>query len=137
MKKYGLIGLLTVAVVAPVLAQTPKQPGPGGPRDPQVRLERIAERLGLTEDQRQRMGRLMEKHSTEARAIRENEALSPEQRRDQLSTLRQQHRAEVSSILTPEQRAQWEAARERLREGRPERAERKGLPKGRRPSDAS
>lgn len=109
--------------IMPALAENQKAPTPSGPGrgDPEARLQRLADRVGLSEDQRQRLSALMQKHLGEAKALRENAALSPEDRRAQLSALRQQHRAEVAALLTPEQRAAWEAARERMREARPER----------------
>lgn len=109
-------------MVVPAFSQTTKTPANGtGGGGEQKRLERMTERLGLTEDQRNRLTRLWEKHREEGRAIRENENLSPEDRRGQLRALREQHRAEVAAILTPEQRKQMEAIRERVREARPER----------------
>lgn len=97
----------------------------------------MTERLGLTKDQQQRLRGLMEKHWKEAQAIRENESLSREDRRAQIKTLRQQHRAEVASILTPEQKAKWEAARERIKEARPDKPVRPGFERPKRPAAES
>lgn len=134
MKTHWFLGLLLAVAVTPAVANPSKPSRPEGPHgDPEKRIERMTERLGLTKDQQQRLRGLMEKHWKEAQAIRQNENLSPEDRRAQMKTLRQQHRAEVASILTPEQKAKWEAARERIKEARPDKPERPGVERPKRP----
>ena len=63
----------------------------------------LAEKLGLTEEQKTKMKELREETRSQAKAIKENEALTAEEKAAQLKTLRESRKAKVAEILTPEQ----------------------------------
>jgi Spy/CpxP family protein refolding chaperone len=87
--------------------------------------EEMADRLGLTEAQREAAKSLYAEHRTEATVLRETigESSDREAIRAQMKALRDQHRTNFEEILTGEQKALLEeihAAREELREERQE-----------------
>jgi Spy/CpxP family protein refolding chaperone len=113
MKKI-LIICLTTALLGPMAlslsAQNePTKKGPGGERG--AKMERMYEALGVSDEQKARLTALAEKHRAESEAIRSNEALAPEQKREQRQALRSAHQAEIASVLTPEQRTKMEQIR--------------------------
>jgi protein CpxP len=93
MKKVMIIAALFLA--GTTFAQSPEE------RDPKEiaakRAERMATELGLNSDQR-----------TKLEAIFLHEA-------EQMKALREKHEAEMRSVLTPEQYADWEQKREEKR----------------------
>jgi Spy/CpxP family protein refolding chaperone len=135
MKTLG-ITTLAVAVLAAgstlVLAQAQ---GPGGPgrRGPGQGQGRIVEYLGLTDEQQATWKSLHEQHRTEIQPLREEgrelfqrlkaatEAENPDpatvgaatlalkQHRDKMKAAREAFEAQLTSVLTPDQKAKFEA----------------------------
>lgn len=73
----------------------------------QYRLRRAAalpRQLRLTEEQKVRIREIVRRSREQARQIREDTSLTPEQKRERLRELRRSTRQEISSVLTPEQR---------------------------------
>lgn len=66
-------------------------------------LDRMARRLNLTEEQKAQITPILQDQVAQARAIRHDASLTPEQKRGKLRLLRDSSRAEVESVLTPEQ----------------------------------
>ena len=107
-----------------------------------ARLERSLRDAGLTEQQRAAMRSLSENHRAAVQPLREQirvarqtlantqpgdpnyDVVTTEARRSleaaraQLRTQQQQFRSDIQSLLTPEQRAQWEARRAERRQQR-------------------
>jgi periplasmic protein CpxP/Spy len=65
--------------------------------------------LGLTADQKAQIKSIREDSKKQADAIRNNSALSKEQKKEQLKSLHQATRERVEGVMTPEQRAKFEA----------------------------
>jgi len=127
--------ILTAALAAiPVLhaqsteSQTPAQErGPGGGGRPN--LERLAEELGLTADQKAKLGPIMKHQQEQMQALRKDESLSQEQRREKSRALREENQKAIAAILTPEQAKKFAEMRERGPRGggeRPAKGEKKG-----------
>ncbi|HYG99594.1 MAG TPA: hypothetical protein VD837_10720 [Terriglobales bacterium] len=72
-----------------------------------MRLERMSQRLGLTDDQKSRLTPILQNDFDQARAIRQDTSLTRDQRRAKLAELRQSTRAQIEPILTDEQRAKF------------------------------
>ena len=99
----------------------PPQRGPGhpGPRlDPERRLARLTEELGLTADQQAKIRQIF---AAEAEALKQSEAapLTGEERREKFRALRKEHREKIAALLTPEQQAKYAALRPKGPHGQP------------------
>ena len=75
------------------------------------RQEHIAKELGLTHEQKSKMKRFSEQHRAEIRAVQDDNALTPEQKRQKLMELHRQHEQFLAGILTPAQKTKWEGLR--------------------------
>lgn len=86
--------------------------GPGGPGGPMAeeRIKAVAERLGLTADQKTRLQAAMKTQRDAMAALRDDSSLTREARRDKMQAMRAAQQAEIRAILTPEQAEKWEAA---------------------------
>ena len=90
--------------------------GPGGPGGPGQRgdmLKKMAEELGLSDEQK---SKLQEVFKAQREAMKD---LSPEERREKMKESREAMNAKVKEILTPEQFAKWEKIRDERRPGGP------------------
>lgn len=67
------------------------------------RFEKAKKELNLTEAQGQRMKAINESFRERAKAIRGNESLSKEQKKEQFKSLNEQRRNEMKAVLTAEQ----------------------------------
>lgn len=129
---------LTVAIVAvPALKAQPAEGqnaaherGPGGPGGgARPNLDRLAEELGLSADQKAKLGPIMKHQQEQMQALRKDESLSPEQRREKGRALREENQKAISAILTPEQAKKFADLRERGPRGggeHPAKGEKKG-----------
>jgi Spy/CpxP family protein refolding chaperone len=97
------------------------------------RLARMTSRLGLNANQSAAIKSLTDTARTQAQAIRENTALSQDQKIQQLQDLRKSTRDQVVAQLTPEQKTQLDQmiqnAQQRFKQGGPRRGGRRG-PRG-------
>lgn len=93
--------------------------------DPEKMAERMtarmAEKLDLSEEQKEKVHALHLERATQR--IQERET-----RRDKMKSLHQEEQKKLDAILTPEQKAKWEARRNEVREKKQHRHEgRKGV----------
>ncbi len=117
----GLFTLgLTAAVSQPTLAQTSptafaahKGGHPGGGR-----LAKLAQSLGLTNDQKAQLKPLLKSEAEQVRDIRQNTKLSPEEQRERIKEVRKDTRPQILAILTPEQRAKLKELRHEHRDSK-------------------
>ena len=72
--------------------------------------------LNLTADQSQKVQDAMASQRPAMEALRNDTTLSREQRREKMQALRQTLDAQLSTILSPEQKAKWDAERAQRRE---------------------
>ena len=119
-----LIALVTAAALlrAEDAASEPP-PRERGPGDAKERLQAMAEQLGLTAEQKEKVGAIMRTQREEAQAIREDESLSRRERIRKAKKIGQATREQIRALLTPEQQAKLDA--------RPQRGP--GGPRGERP----
>ena len=87
----------------------PAQQGPKHPGrhfDPERRLAKLTEKLGLTAEQQTSIRAIF---TAEAETIKrlDSEALTGDQRREKMHQIRRGHRAKVSAVLTQEQRTKF------------------------------
>ena len=96
--------LLPSAAPAEEGANTPgKGPRPERREKAKAAREKIARKLELSKEQREQLRPIMKAHAEAARAIRQNESIDNAEKRQQIRTLREQHLAKLSTILTPDQ----------------------------------
>jgi len=75
--------------------------GPNAPRDPLAKLN-------LTDDQKNQVQTVMQKTREDVKTIKENAALTPEQKGQQIQAARQSSDEQMKTILTPEQYQKFE-----------------------------
>jgi Spy/CpxP family protein refolding chaperone len=73
--------------------------------------ERFAEKLGLTPDQQNKMKDLFVATHQQREAVLKNASLTNEQKQTQLSQIRQSSKAQLATILTPEQLVKFQHMR--------------------------
>lgn len=119
---YGLVAILALgtflAAGSQVVAQEKKaeqkkhftasdrQPG-----------DRMAEELKLTEEQKTKMRTFREEQRKKAEEIRKDATLTQEQKQEKAAALRKEGDAKIKEILTAEQYAKWEKARDNWKKG--------------------
>lgn len=67
----------------------------------------VPKELNVSSDQQKKIDAINADLESKASQLRSNTDLSDQERREQMMTLRQQHRKSVNEVLTPEQQAQW------------------------------
>ena len=74
-------------------------------------LEKLAEKLNLTDAQKGQIKTIFQTERPKIKAIRENTTLTPEDKKEQLKAERKDMMSQVKAILTPDQLAQLKAMR--------------------------
>ena len=94
----------------------------------QERGQGLGQALDPSEEQREQLGQLRSQQREQLRAPRDDDSLSPEEKRAKAGELRQARRARTQEILTPEQREKLSKLRERgpAEGGRPRARRRRG-----------
>jgi len=87
-----------------------RERGPGG-RGPN--LEQLAQDLGLTADQKAKIGPILKDHAKQMQEIRKNETLSREDKMAKGKAVREDERKQIAAILTPDQLKKFDERRER------------------------
>jgi len=113
---------LAVAALVPQLNAQDNPPADKGPRGPrpgmQMMGERMAKELGLTEDQKTQIKAIHEAARPQLEAIRADQSLTREQKREKAQAIQKDTQAKVDAVLTPEQRTKAQAMREKMKEHR-------------------
>ena len=112
----GAACLVTVAVRA---ASTPAPAAPAANPQPGEQFAgMMAERLGLTAEQKAKLDGLRQAQRTALDAVAADKTLSPEDRRAKVRGLMESGREQMKTVLTPEQRQKVAMVRERFMGGR-------------------
>jgi len=110
--------LAALAIATPsVRAQFPAPPAlpteasapPVPQRNISVEVTQMTKRCGLSDDQATKVRAVLEDHATKAEAIAKDESLSPEERIHQLLSVREEEIAQISDLLTPNQKKKYQA----------------------------
>lgn len=118
LSKIVVLGALICATLGAGSAfAAPRERGQRGGRGGEMGA-RIAEKLGLTADQKARIQSITEGAKSQAKAIQGDASLSQEQKRARLQELRSSVKSQIEAVLTPEQRAQIAALKEKAQAGR-------------------
>ena len=104
--------LAAVAVsAAPAEPQTPATPPAATRVGVSNRLAGIAAQLNLSDSQKEQFKTAMQSQLQQARQIREDTSLTPEQRREKMQGIRRQLESQLKHVLTKEQFAKWQQIR--------------------------
>jgi len=60
-------------------------------------------KLNLSDDQKAKVGPILQKAREDAKAVKRNDALTPEQKKQQIDAIRQNKDQQLQTVLTPEQ----------------------------------
>ena len=111
-KTLALAGLIAGSLMAgnALQAQDVTNPPPAGAR-PHMRgrpnMERIAQDLKLTDDQKSRLKAAMENQMQKIKTLRADTSLSKEDLRAKAREIHQATEAKIKAILTPDQLTKW------------------------------
>ena len=103
---FAALALLTSSIGA--FAEDEKPKPPRGPGD---RLKDMSEKLGLTDDQKEKLKAIFEKNMPKMKELRGDTALSQEDKRAKMQEIRQSEAEEIRALLTPEQQAKMKEMR--------------------------
>lgn len=106
----GVCSVLFLATAPPVQAQTAK-PEPGADNPVEKRIGELREKLKLTDDQVAKLRESFREQAPELRKIREDNALSAEQKREKLREILKANFEKLAPLLTPEQKAAFASVR--------------------------
>lgn len=119
--RIGLMAaLLTGALLAaPTLSRAQDDNKPERPRRPaggiglgqQERLDKLAEELKLTEDQKKKVAEAQKAHFEKLREIRQDSSLGQEERREKFRAAMEEFNKKMKEILTTEQYEKWQQMR--------------------------
>lgn|SRR5215813_2257690 len=87
----------------------------GGQRQ---RMEMLARKLNLTDEQRQQFRQIGQHSRQQAMTIRSDSSLTDDQKKEKLQALRKQSHQEMFGVLTPEQKEQLKQMREQMQKDR-------------------
>ncbi|GAA3762823.1 hypothetical protein [Terriglobus aquaticus] len=109
-----ILGSLTSASA---MAQAPAQdPAPAQQQrqmhhDPHRQAMHLSKKLGLSADQTAKLEPILAQHRDQVEALRQNTALTAEQRHAQMRDLNRNTHQQLAGVLTPDQMQQWKAMR--------------------------
>lgn len=118
------LALGAVSAVAPSVFAEPNTTGPKQERREGRRgggHMKIFEQLNLSEEQKVALKPVFEDMRTKMQALRQNQDLTREQKREQMKQIRTESEAKINAILTEEQRTKLAALRAEQRANRGER----------------
>ena len=71
-------------------------------------MDRIANQLGLSDDQKAQMKKMHEDQAAQMKALKADTSLTADQRKAKAKEIHQQHMSQMEGMLTPDQKAKWE-----------------------------
>ena len=75
-------------------------------------MQMLAEKLGLTDQQKQQFQQIQKNMWQQGRSIRQDSSLTDDQKREKMQDLRKQAHKQMFDVLTPEQREQLKQMRQ-------------------------
>jgi Spy/CpxP family protein refolding chaperone len=90
--------------------------GERGKHHPRERMERLSEKLGLSDQQKTQLQEIFKAHRAQMDAIRDDQTLTPDAKREKMKGVMADIKSQAKSILTPEQMQKWDAMKEERKE---------------------
>lgn len=122
MKSIKMIFLLAVSMltIGAFAQQNPPPPGPqGGGRGPMSvddQVKNLADRLNLTADQQAKIKPILEDSRSQMMKIRQDDSLSPEDKRAKGRELREATNRKIREVLTDDQKKQFDDMLKEMRD---------------------
>lgn len=117
----GLSGLALAQDAAPQ-ADAPQAPPArtghwhGRDGDGDGRLRHLSRELKLTDDQKAKLKPIFESEWQEMKPVRNDTALSREQKHEKMKGIHEKYQAQVEGVLTPEQQEKWKKMQQKRME---------------------
>lgn len=92
--------------------------------DPQHQLDRLSEKLNLTDDQKAKILPLIQAQNDQIKAVFNDDSLSKKDRRDKIHDIVADTRGKIRALLTPDQQTKFDE----MRPGREGHEGREGAP---------
>ncbi len=110
LNKLSLLGVVALALLtcnasaqnAPSSAQASEAGGKCGKAGKHGKKSPM-KKLNLTDDQKAKVGPILQKAREDAKAVKSNDSLTPEQKKQQISAIRENKDQQLQTVLTPEQ----------------------------------
>ena len=85
----------------------------------QAKLQSLSSELNLTDEQKAQIKPIVQDEVQQIKAAHDDASLSPDQKKAKVAEIRQSHRSQLSSVLTPEQQKKLESIKENIQETNP------------------
>lgn len=85
----------------------------------QAKLQTLSSELNLTDDQKAQLKPILQDEAQQLKALHDDTSLSPDQKKAKVAEIRQSHKSQVSSILTPEQQKKLDSIKDTMQETNP------------------
>lgn len=85
----------------------------GGRMSPEATLQRLSERLNLTDDQKAKILPLLQDQADQAKAIMRDESISREERREKMRPIMEATHEKIRALLTAEQQEKFDKMHDR------------------------
>lgn len=127
MRKISLIAAVVLGGMLACGTPAKAQDAKGGKRGAmtQQRLDKMAEDLTLSEEQKTKVKALFEDEFKKRQALRDDTSLSQEQRREKAQAMGEDTNKKMKEILKPEQFEKWQKMRDEMRQQMKKRGEKK------------
>ncbi len=112
-KTLFITSLLALATAVAGMAAAQGRGLRGAPPDPAEQVERLAEHLGLSDEQQQEVQAILEEQSVEQEQVREQYGEDREAARSEMEALREETDARLLEVLTDEQAETFQETRDR------------------------
>ena len=128
-KALTAAGVLTISLAATAVSQTAPpaqdsnqatQPGGANPTtsaepNKQPGLGPALEKLNLSDDQKTQIMNIRQKTAEQVQALKSDTSLTDQQKRDKFRSIRMDTHKQISAVLTPDQRKQWQQMQQQHR----------------------
>ena len=119
----GVMALAAVSVIsdaslaAPANGNAPRteRRARGEKHTPQQRVEKMARFLNLSDNQKSRIGRILQDAQNQAQSMRGDKNITREQKQERRRNMRSQIQNRINAVLTPQQRDKMAQMQERRR----------------------
>lgn len=85
----------------------------------QAKLQTLSSELNLTDDQKAQLKPILQDEVQQLKSVHDDASLSPDQKKAKVAEIRQSHKSQMSSILTPEQQKKLDSIKENVQETNP------------------
>jgi periplasmic protein CpxP/Spy len=85
----------------------------------QARLQSLSSELNLTDEQKTQLKPILQDEAQQLKALHDDSSLSPDQKKAKVAEIRQSHKSQMSSILTPEQQKKLDSMKQGIQETNP------------------